>query len=376
MAAASTMALARYLGANPQVRNYAKRAGLAVARATLSGIGRSRARRARRGRWYAGKRVGIPPRRQNGGGDVAKIVAQPAAFNVFQSRSGGSQVLSRVEKTTYRIDCESGSGQLYNFAVTPSNAAAFPVGSSIARNFTKFIVNSMTFEYVPRTGTTADGTVYLGWDPRPHKTGDNDFDDANVVSNLPKVATGSVRQGCSLTISVREPKTMIPPPSTTYDPINYYAGHFAMLVQGDNKTDVGVLQIRYNITLIQPQMDNVASSAAIDLSDMTVEDEGRLAAQALGDGDFHVTSHKRLGFLARVTKPVGLATFTITLSDGAVNAIERVSADHSVFFGVFPRVVAPNELVQLSGDMGAGENHLFLFELNRETANVLADIFP
>ena len=376
MAAASTMALARYLGSNPQVRNYAKRAGLAVARATLSGVGRSRARRARRGRWYAGKRVGIPPRRQNGGGDVAKIVAQPAAFNVFQSRASGSQVLARVEKTTYRIDCEGGSGSLYNFAVTPSNAAAFPVGSAIARNFTKFIVNTMTFEYVPRTGTTTDGTVYMGWDPRPHKDGDHDFDDSNVVSNLPKSATGSVRQGCSLTISVREPKTMTAPPATNYDPINYYAGHFALLVQGDAKTDVGVLQIRYNITLIQPQLDGVATSAAIDLSDMTVEDVGRLDAQASGDGDFHFTSHKRLGFLARVTKPVGLATLLITLIDGTVNAIERVSADHSVFFGVFPRTIYPNELVQIAGDMGVGENHLFLFELNRETANILADIFP
>jgi len=255
MAAIATSALVKRMSQDPQVRAVARQ----LAGASVRALGQSRRRRANRGKYYVGKRVGIPPNR-------VRSQQMPAAVNV-KSQGGAKNTynVTKREKCHYDINCEGGSnGALYNNGIFPNAVDMFPLLHDIARSYTSYRFNRLRFSYQPRAPTDEKGMVYMGFDPQAHSS-DSDWPNVSTVASLPRHAEGSIRGTVSLDIPCdKKVRYLTVPQDTAHDPLNYYLGHFVMMVQGDNITDVGDLFADYSITLENAKLDNETNLAIIN----------------------------------------------------------------------------------------------------------------
>lgn len=264
MAAAATFSLASQLARDPRVRQIAKNVG----RKSVRAIGNSRNRRAKRGQWYAGKRVGIPPSMNVQRGTIASVQTMPAAYNpaITTNSSRPTRFVKREATGIGALKCEPGdNGELYFYNVTPMDSELFPILSKSAINYTQYRFSNLVIEYVPRAGTTAEGNVYMGW--RPQSTSHQaDFPTVEVISSLPCNVQSTIRQGCRLRIPTNpKPKYVAVPSGNTFDPLNYYWGTFVIALQGDEKDDVGSLWVSYTVDLIQPKLNTSPSHSFGDL---------------------------------------------------------------------------------------------------------------
>lgn len=254
MASASAAAIARSLVNNPQFKGMV----MNVARGGVKAVGRSRARRARRGRYYVGKRMGIPPNR----GYSAQVTTRrlPASIDQTTANKSTQNVVRKSEALNVDIDCEVGdNGALYNWAITPTNTVLFPILSGIAKNYTRYQFKTLVFRYVSSSSTANDGNICLAFDFQAHSN-DGDFPNTGVIQSLPSSTTGPIRQPLTLVI----PKTLGPnggpryiaiPEGQTGDPLSYYAGQLVVACFGANKDKVGQLFVDYECILSNPKVD-------------------------------------------------------------------------------------------------------------------------
>lgn len=271
-----------------------------VARSSVQALGRSRRKRSNQGKWYAGRRVGIPPNRGGGGRQprVPQMRAQsmPAAYNATVTSSvQPAFTLGKRESTNIGpLKCETGdNGELYWYNINPLSTDLFPILAAQAPNYTMFRFTSLSFEYVPRVGTTANGNVYMGY--RPQTTNDDsDFPTVEVIASLQKNATGSVRQGMTFTIPCDSKDRYITPNrGNAQDPLNYNLGTFVMSLQGDNADDVGSLFVRYNIRLTQSKLLTTSGAAWLKLQNTPgteIVEPGRLGVQVIAPFTVALTS--------------------------------------------------------------------------------------
>jgi len=147
------MALAK----NPQVQQLAK----GVARMAIRGWGRSRQRRQRNGRWYAGKRMGIPARFNT------RPTAAPAALGQ-QMRAMPSSNLRVVSGMEWVTDVSPMTGLIVggvytdSFPINPMEEYTFPRLSTEAALYQQYELKQLEFYYVPSCSSATVGTLALG----------------------------------------------------------------------------------------------------------------------------------------------------------------------------------------------------------------------
>lgn len=134
------------LAANPQVRKFAANA----ASTTVKSVGRSRARRSKRGQWYAGKRLGIPPQISSAPATVGVRVTAPPTRPVHIE--AGSEVLDTV------IARKDGFST-WSYSVNPCEDDSFPRLAQLAKLYQKYTCESLTYEYIPSVPTGYQGAM-------------------------------------------------------------------------------------------------------------------------------------------------------------------------------------------------------------------------
>ncbi len=157
-AAKGIMALAQ----NPQVQQFARNA----ARGAIRQWGRSRQNRQRKGRWYAGKRIGIPPRFNT------RPTAAPAALGQ-QMRAMPSANIRLVTGMEWVTDVSPMSGLTVNgvytdsFPVNPMEEYTFPRLSTEASLYQQYELKQLQFYYVPACSSATAGTLAIGLQADP-----------------------------------------------------------------------------------------------------------------------------------------------------------------------------------------------------------------
>lgn len=157
-AAKGLMALAQ----NPHVQQFARSA----ARGAVRQWGRSRARRQRGGRWYAGKRIGIPPRFNT------RPTAAPAALGQ-QMKAMPSANIRLVTGMEWVTDVSPMSGLTVNgiytdsFPVNPMEEYTFPRLSTEAALYQQYELKQLQFYYVPACSSATAGTLAIGLQADP-----------------------------------------------------------------------------------------------------------------------------------------------------------------------------------------------------------------
>jgi hypothetical protein len=254
---------AKSLVNNPQFRGMVT----AMAKGGVRAVGRSRARRAKRGKYYVGKRLGIPPNRHFQADITTRSL--PASYDTTQRRgganSGGVQVVKKSEIVNVDVDCETGdNGALYNWAISPGNVVLFPILSQVAKNYSRYRFKFLAFRFVSSSSTANDGNICLAWDLQAHSN-DGDFPNLGVIQSLPRNVTGTIRQPCALQIPTQgtynKSRYLAVPDGQAFDPLNYYAGQFVVACFGTNKSSVGQLFVDYECELSNAKVDLEASTA-------------------------------------------------------------------------------------------------------------------
>lgn len=151
------------VASSPQVRQAARAAGIFAVRQ----LGRSRENRARQGRWYAGKRLGIPPRRNN----APQPVSAPAALGqqVRSNAAGPSRVVSGAEMTTTVTVTHAPIDGVFvdSYPINPAEEYTFPRLSTEAALFQQYRFRTVKFSYVPAVASTQVGTLGIGFQADP-----------------------------------------------------------------------------------------------------------------------------------------------------------------------------------------------------------------
>lgn len=182
-----------------------RKALLGIARkvggATVKAIGKGRARRAKAGKWYFGRKVGIPPNSQ---GRVAARISGLAttktntrAPNLGQQLTNLQSPASRGEQGTESFgtvvavaaDMKQGFYLSSSTIVNPAEPLIFPALSAIANQYQRFTINRLIFTFTPTASTATNGTVYMAFVPNPDQT---DPEDVVTMQNLLGCTTQAV----------------------------------------------------------------------------------------------------------------------------------------------------------------------------------------
>ncbi len=156
-------ALMAKVASSPQVRQAARAAGIFAVRQ----LGRSRQNRANRGRWYAGKRIGIPARMQRG----QPMVSAPSALGqqVKSNAAGPSRTVTGAEMTTTVTVTHAPIDGVFtdSYPINPAEEYTFPRLSTEAALFQQYRFKSVKFSYVPSVSSTQVGTLGIGFQADP-----------------------------------------------------------------------------------------------------------------------------------------------------------------------------------------------------------------
>lgn len=161
MAAAAISAIIRQLAADPRTRQLAVR----TAKGGVRAIGRSRRRRANAGRYYVGKRLGIPPNRNR-----TSITTAPAAVGgrTYSSPASGIRLVcgNELASTIAPTDLV-GNVYVDSFPINPAEEYTFPRLSQEGKLYQQYTLRSLSFTYKPQCASTQVGTLTIGFQADP-----------------------------------------------------------------------------------------------------------------------------------------------------------------------------------------------------------------
>jgi len=163
-----------------------------VGKASLQALGRSRRRRAVAGKWYFGRKVGIPPNRpprmppRNGSGGLAVTATTTRATNLGQTLKQLQSANVRIEKGTESFGdvlvlsdwLVNGYATVLSQIINPADPGTFPALSAISNQYQRFRTQSLVFTYTPSASTAVNGTLYMAFVP------DADADDPQDISAI------------------------------------------------------------------------------------------------------------------------------------------------------------------------------------------------
>ena len=250
------------IATNPAARSLAKQAARAGLRTTFTLIRNSRQRRAANNKWYAGKRLGVPPTLQTRAISAPVTRQRQIRNNVSASavRQTGSEWLIDVNPN---VDLINGIWK-ESFSINPADAMTFPRLSAIASQYQKYSVSNLKVVYTPACATTQVGSVYLAIQTDPAA--------APPTSTMELLGLkGAIRfapwQPASLPIDdatmSKAFKNYIIDPSHAVqdtDPTRTVCRMILMTDKIPKGTEAGVLTLSYNVTLLDPRTDFAANS--------------------------------------------------------------------------------------------------------------------
>lgn len=147
-------------------------------------LGKSRTRRAKRGKYYVGKNVGIPPargRKSNGqrrgprgnGGDLLQVATNSVVPNAAPSISNAQPLTSITRSGTESQSIfiatsmlEAGDfGVAYSISANPADPGFLKSLAAISNQYQQFKCLSFKMTFTPAATTSTPGTVYLAFQP-------------------------------------------------------------------------------------------------------------------------------------------------------------------------------------------------------------------
>ena len=252
--------------ADPRVRTAARNAGIATIRA----LGRNRQRRANQGRWYFGRRVGIPPRRRrNADASVstsallnAVVTSQPVARSAKVATNPTTQTFNAVgvDWLTDVANTLVENPYVESFAINPAEPSSFPRLAHIASQYQKYVFNSVSLVYTPSCATTQKGTLYIAPIRDPTAALPTTVLQMRGLSGC---KSSAVRDGMTITFTKAQLSNALngfyceAPDGVTpdLDNVTRTCGRMVLMLDGVAKDDgvVGTLVLRYSFTLSDPK---------------------------------------------------------------------------------------------------------------------------
>ena len=153
--------------ANPAVRQYGRKYARQAGLATIRFLGRSRASRANRGRYYFGRRIGVPPKIGYTRPPPlvrTKKTSVPMARSATVSTSPAAQTQTAVG-SEWLLDVSNTqagkSTSVTSYPINPAEPTTFPRLSNIAVQYQKYEFMGLVITYTPQCPSTQKGVVYI-----------------------------------------------------------------------------------------------------------------------------------------------------------------------------------------------------------------------
>lgn len=294
------------LAANPQVRKYAAN----VASTTVKSIGRSRARRSKRGQWYAGRRLGIP----------AQLSSAPAAIGARYSAppsrpvhiEAGSEVLDT-------IIARNAGFSTWSYSVNPCEDDSFPRLAQLAKLYQKYTCESISYEYIPSVPTDCQGSmgVAVQADPMSGLTGSfEEFMSLNGAMSAPvwQAAAVSVpRELMAQTARQMVCKQNLTPQQQDEDRLTTMC-RLSVALNNIPSTSVnttfGTIKVHYRFTFRDPKLNVSAATTSFNSFTPNASEPFDFATAAYGMPPFVFEYDGTQAFRKRTLGPVLLAIHT------------------------------------------------------------------
>jgi hypothetical protein len=310
--------------ADPRVRGAARQAGLA----SIKFLGNARARRANQGRWYFGRRLGIPPQRrrqggQNRGGFQLVSTTQtsaPVARASRMSTNPASQTYN-ASGVDWLVDVANNlvgtAPYVESYTINPAEPSSFTRLANIAAQYQKYTFVSLSLIYTNSCPTTQKGTLYVA----PLR---------DPTQKLP-LTVAEIRglSGCK-SCSVHDPMTITVNKAQLSAALNGFyceapdgvapsednalrsCGRICTLLDGVGKTDgvVGTLTLRYNFLLSDPKttVEGAALAGGFLFPGFTGNLDWTIASNSYGKPALTILDDDRL--VKRHTGPVLVVVHT------------------------------------------------------------------
>lgn len=147
----------------------------------VQALGNNRAKRARQGRYYVGKRMGIPPNRRSNATGTAKSIASlakvvtttvvPQAAQAVRNmqvsattRKMATENIATLKLTTTGV-VQGDFGICYSESANPADPGFTASLAAIANQYQQFRCNALKFTFKPSATTSTPGQFYIGFTP-------------------------------------------------------------------------------------------------------------------------------------------------------------------------------------------------------------------
>lgn len=252
---------------------------MSIGRQGIRQLGNSRRRRATRGQWYFGQKIGIPPNMQSVASTSRaaaplirrRVTTQGVARSTRMRTDPAPQVFNATGLDWLTdVSCVTnpvGGVYVESYPINPAEPWTFPRLSNIASQYQKYTVNSVTLMYTPTCPTSQKGTIYIAplrnpTDPIPQTP--------QTMRGLSGCFSGAVREVLTVTFGKAQlssafngfycgPPKGIDPAS---DDVTKTCGRFALMLDGVAQADgvVGVLSLKYSFVLSDPKQSAEGSA--------------------------------------------------------------------------------------------------------------------
>lgn len=242
------------LAANPQLRALTVNA----ARATVRAVGRSRRRRQGRGKWYFGRKIGIPP-------NIERTPIRSAPVSL------GQQIVSRASAASRRVTGTEQAMRVYidyapvqgtwkaSSPINPCEEFTFPRLSAEGHLYQQYKCQSLSFIYTPSCASTTEGAIAIGFQADPTRPIPDSIED---MGSLFGTQTGSVWQPMRITIPPRAIARTLPhfyaqqssTPAPADDDRMQTCGRLVVITSGVAEGTVcGVIRAQYTFEFSDPR---------------------------------------------------------------------------------------------------------------------------
>lgn len=165
---------------------------------TIQALGRSRASRAKKGKWYAGRKLGIAPNRtmrstgaakklQTMGQVVTKSVV-PNAGQMISKMQDMSTVRKMATETCSSIMLQTEDlvnadfGIAYSISANPADPGFTPSLAATANQYQQFTCKGLKFTFTPSSSANQAGSVYLAFQPNVQAADPASVDDIKGIA--------------------------------------------------------------------------------------------------------------------------------------------------------------------------------------------------
>jgi hypothetical protein len=336
-----------------RVGQIAKQGGKLAWNAAIRGI---QARRRRRNRtilfpggvkpiWTVKKKNG-----GNGGGNVVMANQQVAVrTNSGVSGQSSTERVIASEMTAILPPIPVGTEHVDYYFVTPNKSELWPALHTKAKTFTRYCIDSLTFNFAPVAGSAINGTLYMAWT--------NDIDQAHGGLSTQDLQGFSVfkMQSLSSPFSMTVPAVYMNRGSpagqlhiddymfteSSADGSLYYAGIFFVATKdlsaqsGTPPTSLGTITVRYNVSLKMTQNPSTPNGYQVsfdaDGAPLT-RPGGEVGVFLWGDSLVHLSSNRPMNLIVRDTKPEDPAPdlLEITWDDEVLTPVLQVGTHNRI----------------------------------------------